>query len=464
MTRTIFTILTVALSSFAATYSLYSADGKFHGTMDAESLDEVHTSIRKGGSFLFKKFLNSTVKSRTPVISSDTIFLDTLSQEWVEIEKHEALLFCTAAPRNGRWILQGATGHVENDSCFQVDGSNLVGAYQIEFVEDSEEKFFAKVAVNMKVLDFQEGLYRTGYFGNDFYYNSDHVALTTDSLFNERFRVYLNPERLVTPGKVLLVDKYPVTNCDFIQTMWDSIPNRLIAERKQIQPFFQMWLDRKKSTVQNGHCDTHDSAATSLYLYHALSYANERSLAEGLEPVYSFKKAKRNSEYISDRYADGSFDVYSSSFFLKYRNEDNWVRVSVDTSANGYRLPTYDEWQILARGGDTLTNSSAFWKSDAAEYAWFGQEGNPYYISLRHSRPVGMLKPNGYGLYDILGLVCENTLLQDSRSFFKDKISICAGGLLYDVEPPNYGSRIVNGSGDTGFGGAQGLRLVRTLK
>ncbi len=35
----------------------------------------------------------------------------------------------------------------------------------------------------------------------------------------------------------------------------------------------------------------------------------------------------------------------------------------------------------------------------------------------RNSRPVGMLKPNAYGLYDILGLACENVLMSGKSRF-----------------------------------------------
>ena len=66
-----------------------------------------------------------------------------------------------------------------------------------------------------------------------------------------------------------------------------------------------------------------------------------------------------------------------------------------------YRLPTEAEWEYACRAG---TTAPAFWGSDdlrRKEFAWSGDNsgGRP--------RIVGQLKPNGWGLHDILGNVYE---------------------------------------------------------
>jgi formylglycine-generating enzyme required for sulfatase activity len=76
------------------------------------------------------------------------------------------------------------------------------------------------------------------------------------------------------------------------------------------------------------------------------------------------------------------------------------------------RLPTEAEWEYASRAG---RDSKWFFGNDPSrlgEYAWFKDNADA------KSHPVGLKKPNPWGLYDIYGNVCERISDKYSRGYY----------------------------------------------
>jgi formylglycine-generating enzyme required for sulfatase activity len=88
-----------------------------------------------------------------------------------------------------------------------------------------------------------------------------------------------------------------------------------------------------------------------------------------------------------------------------------------------YRLPTEAEWEYAARsgGGDDKWAGTSD-EAEVGEYAWY--KGNK-------THPVGEKRPNGMGLFDMSGNVCE--WCQDVYGKYPD-------GAVVDPVGPDAGS------------------------
>jgi formylglycine-generating enzyme required for sulfatase activity len=80
------------------------------------------------------------------------------------------------------------------------------------------------------------------------------------------------------------------------------------------------------------------------------------------------------------------------------------VRLNATHDGYRYRLPTEAEWEYAARAGDTgeFPDSLAL-----SETAWFGEGRGSLTTSPGGTHPVGLKRPNAWGLYDMRGNVDE---------------------------------------------------------
>lgn len=147
--------------------------------------------------------------------------------------------------------------------------------------------------------------------------------------------------------------------------------------------------------------------------YDAIVYCNLRSMAEHRTPVYKIKTASDPETWETDPSKWPYIQSAEVGGSLKYsgpsESKDEWNGVVFDTSANGWRLPTEAEWEMLARGGN-LTNEGQTKFSgseDVDEVAWYHYNSGANTIGGGKVQEVKKKKPNGLGLYDMSGNMWE---------------------------------------------------------
>ena len=141
----------------------------------------------------------------------------------------------------------------------------------------------------------------------------------------------------------------------------------------------------------------------SVSWYDALVFCNKLSAQLGKTPSY-----KMNG---STNPADWGYTPHQSLIIE--------AEIEFNPDADGFRLPTMEEWDIAIKGGENFTYSGS---EDLDSVAWTDCN------SGGQLHEVAQLKPNGYGIYDMSGNVFEWVW-----SVRKDTSRYLRGGSYFDA-------------------------------
>ena len=171
-------------------------------------------------------------------------------------------------------------------------------------------------------------------------------------------------EEVKNEQKETEVPKAPASSINDFVFVEDHNPAFYICDHAVTQGEYQMIMGDNPSTFKG-----FNNPVEYVYFYQMIDYCNKRSKKEGLTPCYKKDKYK---------------DVYVFNF-----------------NANGYRLPTCEEWAFAASGGNLSEGYKYSGSDNLDEVAWYKDN------SGGHSHPVKKKKPNELGIYDMSGNVWE---------------------------------------------------------
>lgn len=190
--------------------------------------------------------------------------------------------------------------------------------------------------------------------------------------------------------------------------------------------------------------------------YDCIEYCNLRSEKEGLEPYYNIYKQIRDSV---------NYNEYDSIKWL----------VEINCKANGYRLPTENEWEYAARGGlksrgyifsggNNIYQLGWFWKNSGGKKLTGNWDWNRIEMNNCKTQKVGMKKANELGLFDMSGNVREWCFNWYQDEEFEEGYGRIwkGGGWLGDIHACKVNYRGLFEA--DGKGPDQGFRLARNAK
>ncbi|MCL2592874.1 MAG: SUMF1/EgtB/PvdO family nonheme iron enzyme [Defluviitaleaceae bacterium] len=189
------------------------------------------------------------------------------------------------------------------------------------------------------------------------------------------------------------IGRTPITRAQFTAVM-EGNTNRIPLSH----PNWSTVGFNAEENAAAGGANMNQRPITHVSWYYAIVFANRLSIQQRLTPAYELPNQWPNPTSWStnpDTWGNlpGSSDARSII--------DRWSNVRIVPNSTGYRLPTEAQWEFAAKGGNNPDNTTWSGSNNLNEVAWTSMN------SGNSPRMVGLLIPNGLGLYDMSGNVWE---------------------------------------------------------
>ncbi|WP_228527819.1 formylglycine-generating enzyme family protein [Pararhodonellum marinum] len=248
------------------------------------------------------------------------------------------------------------------------------------------------------------------------------LAYLIDPLLPKATQLSFDPYQQEIPGTEQYFGMVPIPAGEFIMGSAESEKGRLEDEGPQ-----------RKVSLDAFWIGTHEITWDLFEMFLDKNY--EASVSEKALPVEVDGLTRPSTPYLDMTFGMGkgnrpaiAMTQYGAIQFCK------WLYVKTGIF---YRLPTEAEWEYAARAGSEDTYFFGNDPDQINEYAWHA--GN----SGESTHPVGLKKPNPWGLYDILGNVMEWTYDGYQSPYPKAQDGIALKNPI--IEPSSLYPRVLRG-------------------
>ena len=240
-----------------------------------------------------------------------------------------------------------------------------------------------------------------------------------------------NKNEIFVNGSNINMQEY-IKFCDSTTEIKDLYVQRYEVTRSEYEEYLNNFgYNQLKEYSKDGGLFTYnnmmpysDCAAVLITFYDACKYCNWRSMQEGYEPAYDIQ-------------GELSFEL---NYFQWKQENGEWIyyvpkmpEIRLNEKANGYRLPTINEYFYLLLGGQEGIDNKWWEEIDITKYEFFANS--------HFTNKVGSLKANPLGVYDIFSNAPE-WIWADTNTYSRDDsinyAKYAVGYALREESLPNF--------------------------